>query len=428
MEIPIDPIVQPPPSGKFKFRVILIFDMNSFFASVELRDYLRDHKVDLRGKPVIIGKLRRRKVVSTATPEARAFGVKKGMPTLQASSLCQKYRPDTVWLPVRTLVYEEESDEILRVVRDELATMGLNPVIGTVGLDEAYIDLTPNCQGATSADSLDMARPIAEKLKARILKERKLHCKIGIASNKMMAKIATDQKSQDGINTIYDKDWDTILPPLDVSEIPHVGEATEEKLKSRIPPFNTIADIRNTPPGFDFLPFVGKQKYLAPILRDLAFGKDDRIVEPDGPPQSFSRIETFEYDTNDMKVIGPEISYFGSDLQVRLNKFKKLAGTVKVNYVHAANYEDRKKRSVQKKLAVPTDHGGLIMGKAMELVAENDLLRDKLYSLGVAVDNLVDVGTPLPQPKPKKPLPATKPKLSKRARIEEHTVPLFKMP
>ena len=407
-----------------KFRVILIFDMNSFFVSVELRDYLRNSKVDLRGKPVIVGTLRRRKVVSTATPEARDCGVKKGMDSLKAA----RKSPQAVWLPPRPLVYEDESDEILRVVRDELATMGLNPVIGTVGLDEAYMDLTPYCQGATSADSLDMARSIAEKLKARILKERGLHCKIGIASNRMMAKIATDQKSPDGINIIYDHDWNTILPPLDVNEIPDVGEVTEQLLKSGNPSFKTIADIRNSPPGFDFTTYVGKQKFLAPILRDLAFGNDERVVKADGPPKSFSRIETFEYDTKDMKVIGPEICYFGSDLQTRLNKFKKLAGTVKVYYVHAANYEDRKKRSVQKKLDVPTDHGGVIMGKAMDLVAEHDLLRRELYSLGVAVDNLVDVGTPLPPPKPKKPLTAPKPKQSKRARIEEQTVPLFKLP
>ena len=321
MQSPSDPIVQPP-SGEFKFRVILIFDMNSFFASVELRDHPQ-----FANQPVIVGKKRRRKVVSTANQLARAFGVKKGMATLKAEKLC----PNAVWLAPRPLVYEDESDEILRVVRDELATMVLNPVIGTVGLDEAYMDLTPYCQGADADASLDNARLIAEKLKARILKERGLHCKIGIASNMMMAKIATDQNSPLGINIIYDKDWNTVLPPLDVSEIPHVGDATEEKLKSRIPPFNTIADIRNTPPGFDFLPFVGTQKFLAPILRDLAFGNDERVVKADGPPKSFSRIETFEYDTNDMRVIGPEISYFGSDLQARLNKFKKLAGTVKVN-------------------------------------------------------------------------------------------------
>ncbi len=408
------------PPANFKYRVILIFDMNSFFASVELRDH-----PDLVGKPVIVGKKRRRKVVSTATPEARDFGVKKGMPSLQAAKLC----PTATWLLPRTLAYEDEADEIIKLTKDELTAMGItNPAIGTVGLDEAYIDLTPYCQASTSDESLNLARPVAEKLKVRILRERKLHCKIGIASNMMMAKIATDQKAPDGINVIYDKDWDAILPPLDVNEIPGVGDVTERLLKSGKPSFKTIADIRDSPPGFDFTAYVGKQKYLAPIIRDLAFGNDERVVKADGPPQSFSRIETFEYDTNDMKVIGPEISYFGSDLQARLNKFKKLAGTVKVNYVHVAAYEERKKRSVQKKLDVPTDHGGVIMGKAMELVAEHDLLRSKLYSLGVAVDNLVDVGTPLPPPKPKKPLTAPKPKQSKRAGIEEQTVPLFKLP
>jgi DNA polymerase-4 len=389
MEISSNPIAPLPPSSGF--RVILIFDMNSFFASVELRDYLRGHKVDLRGKPVIVGKLRRRKVVSTATPEARAFGVKKGMSTLDAQALCQKYRPDTVWLPVRTLVYEAESDEILKVVRDELAKMAFNPVIGTVGLDEAYVDLTPYCQGADADDSLDKARSVAEKLKARILRERGLHCKIGIASNKFLAKIATDKNAPDGINIIYGKDWDKILPPLDVNEIPGVGEVTEKKLKAQ--GFKTIADIRKTPFNFNFTPFVGKQIYLAGIIRDLAFGKDVRAVKPDGPPQSVSRCETFEYDTADMKIIGPIIVEFAEELSLRLKKIGMVARTVKIQYVYPiGDYEDWPDPTRQKTLKREFDDAGTIIALATKLMQENDMLgsasgkKQEIYSLSIAVE------------------------------------------
>ena len=395
MQPPANLIVQPLPTGGFKFRVILIFDMNSFFASVELRDYLRDNKVDLRGKPVIIGKLRRRKVVSTATPEARAFGVKKGMPTLEAQELCQKYRPDTVWLPARNVAYEEESDEIIKLVKDELAAMGFSPTMQTVGKDEAYLDLTPYCQGANADDSLNLARPVAERLKARIFKERQLHCKIGIASNKFLAKVATDQSAPDGINIIYDKDWDKILPPLDVNEIPDVGEATEEKLKARTPPFNTIADIRKTPPGFDFKPFVGKQKFLAPILRDLAFGKDVRPVKPNKPRNSFSRTETFEYDTADMNIITAVIFEFANELSLRLKKIGVVAKTVKIEYVYPnGDYEDWPHIPKQKSLDRKFDDVGTIVSTVTTLMQTNNALvtekgeEQVIYSLGIMVENL----------------------------------------
>ena len=381
-----DPIVQPSPTGKFKFRVILIFDMNSFFASVELLA-----RPDLVGKPVIIGQLRRRRVVCTATPEARAFGVKKGMATLEAAALCRKHRPDTVWLPVRKLAYEEESDEILKVLKSEMQAMQFDPAIETVGLDEAYLDLTPYCQGGTAAESLDNAIPIAKRLKTAILNQRKLHCKIGVASNKMMAKIATDQNSPNGINIIYDHDLATILPPLDVNEIPGVGEITEEKLK--LVGYRTIADIQKAPKNYDFAKVVGNS--LGSKLRDLSFGIDPRPVEPDGPPQSFSRIETFEYDTKDLDKIVPVLMVFARELEARLNKFKYEATIVKVNYRHGSeNYSDEKPHSRSKKYPDQFTEWGVIIAHALNLFHSNKIGERPLYSLGISVEGFVSADKP----------------------------------
>jgi len=371
---------------KFKYRVILIFDMNSFFASVELLA-----RPDLVGKPVIIGQLRRRRVVCTATPEARCFGVKKGMATLEAAALCRKHRPDTVWLPVRKLAYEEESDEILKVLKSEMRAMRFDPAIETVGLDEAYLDLTPYCQGGTAAESLDNAIPIAKRLKAAILNQRKLHCKIGIASNKMMAKIATDRNSPDGINIIYDHVGSTILPPLDVNEIPGVGEITEQKLKSF--GFKTIADIQKAPRNIDFTKVVGNS--LGSKLRNLSFGKDPRPVEPDGPPQSFSRIETFEYDTKDLDKIVPVLMVFARELEARLNKFKYEATIVKVNYRHGSeNYLDEKPHSRSKKYPDRFAEWGVIIAHALNLFHSNNIGERPLYSLGISVEGFVNADEP----------------------------------
>ena len=382
-----DPIVQPSPTGKFKFRVILIFDMNSFFASVELLA-----RPDLVGKPVIIGQLRRRRVVCTATPEARAFGVKKGMATLEAAALCRKHRPDTVWLPVRKLAYEEESDEILKVLKSEMQAMQFDPAIETVGLDEAYLDLTPYCQGGTAAESLDNAIPIAKRLKTAILNQRKLHCKIGVASNKMMAKIATDQNSPESINIIYDHEWSTILPPLDVNEIPEVGEVREIKLKLR--GFKTISDIQKAPKHYDFAKVVNNDS-LGAKLRDLAFGIDPRPVEPDGPPQSFSRIETFEYDTKNLDIIVPVLMGFARELEARLNKFKYEATIVKVNYRHgSAIYLDEKPHTRRKTFPDQFTEWGVIIAHALNLFHSNKIGERPLYSLGISVEGFVSADKP----------------------------------
>ena len=166
------------------FRVIFHLDMDAFYASIEQRD-----DSALRGKPVIVGAPpTQRGVVCAASYEARKFGVRSAMPSATAARLC----PRGVFVRPRMDCYRAESQEIMRIVDSTGA------VIEQMSIDEAYADLSARCQGADADGSLLLAVPIAREIKQRIRSERQLSATIGIASNKLLAKIASDHQKPTG--------------------------------------------------------------------------------------------------------------------------------------------------------------------------------------------------------------------------------------
>ena len=184
------------------FRVILHLDMDAFFASVEQRDNPK-----LRGQPVIVGAPpTQRGVVCAASYEARKFGVRSALPSATAGRLC----PKGIFVRPRMDHYREESRHIMEIVAQTGA------VIEPMSIDEAYLDASAICQAEDADGSLVMALPLARQLKQRILSERRLTATIGIASNKLLAKIASDHKKPDGLTVITDKDKVTFLRPLPV--------------------------------------------------------------------------------------------------------------------------------------------------------------------------------------------------------------------
>ena len=165
-------------------RVIFHLDMDAFYASVEQRD-----RPELRGQPVIVGAPpSRRGVVAAASYEARKFGVRSAMPSATAGRLC----PRGVFVPPRMEAYRAESCCIMEI----LATSG--GVIEQVSIDEAYLDLSTPCAGADPDECLLLGLPIARDLRRRIREERGLTASIGIASNKLLAKMASDFQKPDG--------------------------------------------------------------------------------------------------------------------------------------------------------------------------------------------------------------------------------------
>ncbi|KAF0178573.1 MAG: DNA-directed DNA polymerase [Limisphaerales bacterium] len=172
-----------------KHRVILHLDMDAFYASVEQRDH-----PELRGMPVIVGSPpTQRGVVAAASYEARRFGVRSAMPSVTAGRLC----PAGVFVRPRMEAYQAESRAIMAVVR---ALAGER--IQQVSVDEAYVDVTESRPFGTADEALEAALPLTRSLKLTIRERRGLSASIGVASNKLLAKLASDFEKPDGLTLI----------------------------------------------------------------------------------------------------------------------------------------------------------------------------------------------------------------------------------
>ncbi len=292
-------------------RVMLHLDMDAFYASVEQRD-----DPSLRGKPVIVGSPpSQRGVVSAASYEARKFGVRSAMPSVTASRLC----PNGVFIRPRMQRYQDESRQIMAIVAE------CGGVFEQVSIDEAYIEMTERIR----ADILDVddalleALPIARTLKQRIFTERDLTASIGIASNKMLAKLASDFNKPNGLTLIPERDKVLFLRPLPVRAIHGVGKVTEQILHSA--GVRTIEDLQDFPG--DLRSVVGS---FGERLRKFAFGEDDRSLELGDSVRSISAEETYSHDTADRTVLRKSLREQAEDLASRLQRKRLAAKTVQV--------------------------------------------------------------------------------------------------
>jgi len=258
-------------------RQIIHIDMDAFFASVEQID-----NPDLAGKAVIVGgDPKKRSVVSAASYEARKFGVHSAMPTSQAIRLC----PNAIVLPVRMKRYAELSRQIHAIFQK------FTPEIEPISLDEAFLDVTGSLQLFGSAEN------IGKDIKHQIMEQLGLVASVGIASNKFLAKLASDLDKPNGFVIITEENKQQILDPLPVSRIWGVGKVTEKSLKSR--GINTIGQLRETPAEI-LQGIFGDQ---APHMLRLAQGIDNREVESIREAKSISSEQTFDTDITDKEIL-----------------------------------------------------------------------------------------------------------------------------
>ena len=207
-------------------RIIFHLDMDAFFAAIEQRD-----DPSLRGQPVIVGSPPdRRGVVCASSYEARKFGVRSAMPSITAGRLC----PNGIFVPPRISHYRDESQHIMAIVAKAGAAME------PMSIDEAYLDFSDVLRGAAN---LEAAIPVARAIKDAIKRERELTASIGIASNKFLAKVASDFQKPDGLTLISDQDKVAFLRPMPVRNIHGVGKVTEEVLLGA--GLRTIADLQD---------------------------------------------------------------------------------------------------------------------------------------------------------------------------------------
>lgn len=276
-------------------------DMDAFFASIEQREH-----PEWKGQPVIVGGLSGRGVVSTASYEARRYGVHSAMPMSRARALC----PEGIFVKPHFELYKKTSDEIHQIMLHYAAA------IEPISLDEAFMDITGMGKQYPTLGAIGRA------IKAEIFEKTCLVASAGIAPNKFLAKMASDMDKPDGLTIIpYGREKE-ILAPLPIRRLWGVGAATERRLTEA--GFRTIGDIQRAAPGAVEMA-VGSQ---AALLRALADGIDDRPVRPVREVKSIGDEETYEHDLTDTAEIRRRIAIHSDVVARRLRKKHLAARTV----------------------------------------------------------------------------------------------------
>ncbi len=256
-------------------------DMDYFFAQCEEREH-----PELKGKPVVIcvysGRGGDSGAVSASNYEARKFGIKAGMPISRA----KKLDPDAVFLPVNMELYRSISEEVMEILR------GFCDIVEQESIDEAFCDITGKVVDFTEAKKL------AVQIKDAIRKNVGLTCSIGIASNKLVAKIASDFKKPDGLTVVKPEEIRQFLEPLKVTDLIGVGKKTGERLNEM--GINTIRDLSKLPME-ELITGFGHAK--GEWLKQASQGIDVSPVQEREGTDQIGRITTLKEDTKDLKVI-----------------------------------------------------------------------------------------------------------------------------
>ncbi len=289
-------------------RRILHIDMDAFFAAVEQK-----RRPELVGKAVVIGGSgdpTQRGVVSTASYEARKFGIHSAMPLRTAYKLC----PGAVFLPVDYREYARVSGQIKSILGE------FSPVMEDVGIDEAFLDIT----GVNMS-----SEEISGEIKKRIRQETGLTCSIGIAPNKLLAKIASDMEKPDGLTVITEADIGSRIWPLPVRKLWGVGPKTEAYLKSM--GIATIGELAAMSAEGLFGHFGSSYgKYLYEASR----GIDESPLVTHWEPKSTSREVTFQTDINNWQELARNIAELAKEVvgDIRTRKYKCRTVTVKMRF------------------------------------------------------------------------------------------------
>ena len=342
---------------------ILHVDLDAFFAAVEQRD-----KPSLRGKPVIVGGVGARGVVATASYEARQFGVHSAMSTAEARSRC----PNAAYLTGRFDAYRETSVEVMSLLRE------LSPLVEPLSLDEAFVDLA----AADLVDvSVDGVTGVARSLKADISSVTRGLCgSVGIASSKLVAKIASELDKPDGLVVVPPGTERDLLRPMKVTVIPGVGPATTERLR-RVG-VHTVADLEQVSED-ELVRLVGQAHGRSLYL--LARADDDRRVVADREAKSVSAEDTYETDLVDKRLLDGLLDRQAAKVTERLRKARLSGRTISVK----VRLHDFSTHTRSTTLAAPTDRTGMVARLARTLLGEVDT-SGGVRLLGVGVSGLAD--------------------------------------
>lgn len=337
---------------------ILHVDLDAFFAAVEQRD-----RPELRGMPVIVGGggPNDRGVVSTASYEARVFGVRSAMPLRTAGALC----PQGIFVPVDGKKYAAVSLQVIAILRR------FSPQVEQVSIDEAFVDVhgTEVLHGTPEV--------IARAIKQAVRSELQLSISVGVATTKLVAKVASDLRKPDGLVVVPPGQEAEFLEPLAIGRLWGVGERTRLALADY--GVTTIGDLARLPED------VLRRRFgnMGQVLAERARGIDAAPVGGGDPAKSVSHEHTFEVDTSDWDVIERTLLGLSEGVARRLRDGAVKAGTIGVKVRDSSFVTATRQRS----LPVPTDDSEIIWRTAIAL-ARPQVRGIRVRLLGVAATHL----------------------------------------
>jgi DNA polymerase IV len=337
--------------------VIAHVDMDAFYVSIEMLRH-----PELRGKPVVVAHDGPRGVVTTASYEARRFGVHSALPMVTAHRRC----PDLTVLPVDMQLYRRGSNKVMETLRE------FSETVEVVGLDEAYVDL--------SGSPVPQSR--AREIKRRITEETRLVCSIGLAPNKLMAKIASDMDKPDGLFVLDEDGWLPAVGEKPAKLLPGVGPKTDERL--RAVGIETVAQLAGADPGTlarAFGPNHGRD------LIDRANGKGSAVLSTERKRKSESRETTFREDVTDRATLVEAVDRFARSVCESLEEHGSSGRTVTLKI----RLQPFRTFTRARTLPSPTRDPELVARTARELLERFDPT-DPVRLIGVGVAGLSSEG------------------------------------
>lgn len=344
----------------------MLADLDYFFAQCE---ELRNPS--LREKPVVIcvfsGRSEDSGAVSTANYVARKYGVRSGMPIFLAKKRLENV--DAAFLPVDDQFYEEVSQRVMKILK------GFADEFEQVGIDEAFLDVSKRTQ-----TDFRNGEELARKIKSELFNQEKLTCSVGVGPNKLIAKIAADEKKPDGLTVISPNQVAGFLDPLPVNRMLGVGTKTLERMRTMS--INTIGDLAK----YDIQKLTAVfGKTLGVYFHNASLGIDNEPVQEKGEIESMSRIATLKQNTRELNVIMNDAVELCKDLHTRVVNEKLTFKTVGIIAITA----DIKTHSKSKTLDSPSNSLEL-MKKTVQELFQNFLDESEidLRRVGVRLSNL----------------------------------------
>jgi DNA polymerase-4 len=342
--------------------------MDAFYASVEQRD-----NPELRGKPVVVGgDPGKRGVVSTASYEARAFGIHSAM----AASTAKRHCPYAIFVRPRMEAYVRVSREVMEILRS------YTDLVEPVSIDEAYLDVTENKKG------IEFASQIAREVREEIRTRTQLTASAGVGPNKFIAKIVSGMDKPDGLTVVRPEEVDELLKGLPVRKVPGIGKVTNQKMETL--GIRTVGDLREKPED-ELAAIFGKagRWYYA-----LSRGEDDREIKTSGVRKSISAERTFAEDVSDLNNMKDALRRIARDVENRMAKSgaKGRTITLKITY---ADFTKNTRSETQREFIADEK---TLYETAARLLAHSGAIDSSVRLLGIGVSNLDNRPEPIQTP------------------------------